>query len=128
MKVRPLLFVLSLIAPAVSPHAAASGAQTLEILMEGYAGHFREHCLPLQRGRTVALMIVSPHAVRWNVHYHDQAGTHFLLDEIVQQSASRNVAIPSDGEYCFEVKNPESRPSSFELRLDYRVSGGPPDD
>lgn len=90
--------------------------------MQAYVGHFREHCFNAQAGRTLTLTVHSPHAVRLNVHHHGPTNTIFLIDEVVEQSTSNTLEFPSDGEYCFEVKNPENRASAYELRLEYRIS------
>lgn len=80
--------------------------------------------MPLQAGQALTISVDGPYAVRLNLHHHDSAGTVFLINEIVDGPASNAVEIPSDGEYCLEVTNPENRPSAFELRLEYRVSAG----
>lgn len=126
MKFLAIFAILSCVAiiPASDVFAAEVPPRVLELPMQGYAGHFREHCIALQAGQSLTLSVDSPYAVRLNVHHHNATGTVFLVDEIVDGPASNAVDIPSDGEYCLEVTNPESRPSAFELRLEYRVSAG----
>lgn len=100
---------------AAQPHAS------LQLPMEHYAGYFREQCVQLEAGQALRVALESPYAVRLNVHHHAPERTVFLVDALVDASITDTFDIPSGGEYCLQVTNPENRASSFELRLDYRV-------
>lgn len=125
MKFRTLPAWLALILmPAVYAHAGEPTTQTLQFPMESYQGNFREHCLRLQSGQALELAVRSRYPILLNLHYHEGAETAFLLDDLVDSTREAAVDIPADGEYCFEVSNPETRPSAFEVRLDLRLSSG----
>ena len=112
---------------AIASHgiAATQLHHSLKLPMQNYAGYFLEHCLRLQAGEALSLAIESPYPVRLNVHHHTEERTLYLVDELVEGSATTDTFdIPLDGEYCLEVMNPENRASGFELQLDYRVSKG----
>lgn len=117
------LACLSLILTATAYASAAKAqTQTLQFPMDYYAGHFREHCLKLQANQTLQLVISSRYPVQLNLHHHERSETTFLLDELIESTRKASVAIPAAGEYCLEVSNPETRPSTFEVRLDLRLS------
>lgn len=127
MKVRITLVHLALVLVLVPlADAAASGPQTRTLLlpMENYDGHFREHCMDLQAGDKLEMRVQAPHPVRLNIHHHENAHTTFLLDEIIEGARRSAIRIANAGEYCIEVMNTESRPSTFEVRLDLRLSSG----
>lgn len=109
---------------AAMPAAAADQEfdHSLKFPMQNYAGHFREHCMELQAGQALHLAVSTSHPVQLNVHHHGESGTVFLLDEVVADSRSRTVRVPDHGDYCLEVRNPDNRPSGFDLRLHYRIS------
>lgn len=122
MKATIFLVYLMLVS-ALSPSIAADlHGQLLEMPMEGYAGHFREHCMDIESGQTLRLSIRSPYPVRVNVHHHADGSTTFLLDELIEALEQEAIGISSAGEYCLEVRNPESRPTSFDLQVEYQLS------
>lgn len=105
----------------MSQPVAAQPHESLKLSMESYAGYFHEQCVRLEVGQTLRLTLESPYTVRLNVHRHAPERTLFLIDALVGGSMTDMFDIPSDGEYCLQVTNPENRASPFELRLDYRV-------
>lgn len=108
--------------PAACAGAEELPVQTLQFPMDNYRGHFREHCLELQSGETLQLVVRSRFPVQLNLHHHAHAETTFLLDRLIESDQKAAVEIPADGEYCLEVSNPETRPSAFEVHLDLRLS------
>lgn len=122
MKATVLLALLPLAFAMSEPAAADHPRRILDFPMQGYAGHFREQCIGLKGGHTLELIVRSPHPVEVNVHHHSDGKTLFLLDEIISSQQRNAVQIDDDGEYCFEVRNPENRPSAFDLQLEYLVT------
>jgi len=101
--------------------AADSNKQVRTLSMAAYAGYFQEFCTRMPADRQLRVAINSPHPLDFNVHYHVGNETHYLIKERVADLEWRSAALPAEGEYCFEVKNPGDAGAPFEALIEYRL-------
>ncbi len=112
---------LALVSALLAAPSVLAGEVQRSEEMRAHAGYFREHCIELQAGKSLAFSFTTPHPVDFNIHHHTDTETTYSVRQAVERELVLTLPIGDSGEYCFMWKNPADYPAAYPIELRYQV-------